>query len=148
MELFPILRSVELFNGLSEGEIQQLAAICKERTYRQGEMIARQGESGNELFIVTEGYAEVRVSEGTSEGRVIVNLGKGQLVGEMSLVDFGPRSATVLAGTEPTILQVISREDFENLCQQNTNIGYVIMRNIASDLSFKLRHRNLSIGGR
>lgn len=148
MELIPILRSVELFNGLSEDEIQQLAVICKQREYRQGEVIARQGETGNEMFIVTEGYAEVRLSEGTAEGRVIVNLGKGQLVGEMSLVDFGPRSATVMAGTEPTVLQAISRVDFENLCQQNTNIGYVIMRNIASDLSFKLRHRNLSIGGR
>jgi len=125
-----------------------LAAICKERKYRQGEIIAQQGESGNELFIVTAGYVEVRVTERASEGRVIINLGEGQLVGEMSLVDFGPRSATVLAGTDPTIVQVIYRDDFESLCQENTNIGYIIMRNIASDLSFKLRHRNLTLGGR
>lgn len=148
MELISLIRSVELFSGLSDDEIKQLAAICKERQYRQGEIIAQQGDTGDELFIITRGYAEIRVAERAKESKVIINLGEGQLVGEMALVDFGPRSATVLAGNDPTVVQVIQRDDFEKLCQQNTNIGYIIMRNIASDLSFKLRHRNLTIGGR
>ena len=82
-----------------------------------------------------------------SQRRVVVNLGEGQIVGEMALIDLGPRSATVRAVTEPTTVQVIRREDFDRLCQENNHIGYIVMRNLAADLSFKLRHRNLSERG-
>jgi CRP-like cAMP-binding protein len=71
-------------------------------------------------------------------------LGTGQIIGEMALVDRGPRSATVRAIHTPTIVQVIRHADFHQLCQENTQIGYTVMYNIAADLSFKLRHRNLS----
>jgi CRP-like cAMP-binding protein len=64
----------------------------------------------------------------------------------MSLVDQGPRSASVRAIQEPTVVQVIRHDDFLDLCQRNTHIGYVVMFNMAADLSFKLRHRNLSEG--
>ena len=66
------------------------------------------------------------------------------LIGEMSMVDQGPRSASVRAIHDPTVVQVIRHEDFQALCQRNTHIGYVVMYNMAADLSFKLRHRNLS----
>ena len=62
----------------------------------------------------------------------------------MALIDQGPRSATVRAIVEPTKVQVIKREAFEKLCMENNRIGYIVMRNLAADLSFKLRHHNLS----
>jgi CRP-like cAMP-binding protein len=62
----------------------------------------------------------------------------------MALVDRGPRSATVRAISKETIVQVISRDDFEELCEKNHHLGYVVMRNIAADLSFKLRHQHLT----
>jgi CRP-like cAMP-binding protein len=68
-------------------------------------------------------------------------LGKGQIIGEMTLVDEGRRSATVIAAEEPTTVYSIPNSAFTTLCQSNTDIGYVIMRNIAQDMSFKLRHR-------
>jgi CRP-like cAMP-binding protein len=61
----------------------------------------------------------------------------------MALVDQGPRSASVRATSKPTVVQAIQRADLEALCQDETRIGYVIMRNLAADLSFKMRHRNL-----
>jgi CRP-like cAMP-binding protein len=75
--------------------------------------------------------------------RVVVSLGPGQIIGEMALVDQGPRSASVRATSNPTVVQAIQRADLDALCQQETRIGYVIMRNLAADLSFKMRHRNL-----
>lgn len=75
--------------------------------------------------------------------RVVANLGVGQIIGEIALLDHGPRTLTVWALREPTTVQVIQREAFEELCQKNLHIGFVIMRNIAADLSFKLRHLNL-----
>jgi len=147
MELTNILRKIELFNGLSKDELRRLASKCIERRLERGEVITTQGVRGDELFIVTEGLVEVLITEGKKDShKIIVNLGEGQLVGEMSLVDKGPRSATVRAITDSTVVQVIHRDQFEALCEENTHIGFVVMRNIATDLSFKIRHRNLSEG--
>ena len=62
----------------------------------------------------------------------------------MALVDGGPRSASLRAISDPTVVQVIHRSDFEQLCTKNTRLGYIVFRNLAADLSFKLRIRNLS----
>ena len=137
-----ILKRVELFSGLSNDELKAVADICQERRLHPNEVIARQGEPGDEFYIITTGFVEI-VIEGKPE-KVIVNLGKGQSVGEMSLIDQGPRSATVRAVSDPTIVQTITQADFEKLCNQDTRIGYVVMHNIAADLSFKLRQRHLS----
>jgi CRP/FNR family cyclic AMP-dependent transcriptional regulator len=145
MELKEIMKGVELFEGLKDDEINKVIGLCKERHYQEAEIVARQNSPGDELFIIQEGFVEVAVS-GRAGGvsKVIVNLGTGQTVGEMSLVDQGPRSATVRAINTPTIVQVIKEKDFETLCEENTRIGYIVMRNIAADLSFRLRQRHLS----
>ncbi len=145
MELQQVFKGVDLFEGMSEEEIGEVARICKERRFRKGAIIATEGEAGDELFIITEGFVEVVLGERpTKSARVVVSLGCGQIVGELALLDQGPRSASVRAISDPTVLQVIHRTDFEELCQQDTHIGYIVMRNLAIDLSFKLRHRNLN----
>ncbi len=145
MELRQILSGVDLFEGLTQDELKKVAAICTEKSYKAGEIIAREGEIGTELFIITEGFVEVLLKErSSSAAKVVVSLGSGQIIGEMALLDQGPRSASVRATGNPTVVQVIQRQDFERLCEENTNIGYVVMHNLAADLSFKLRHRNLS----
>ena len=146
MDIKKLLKSVELFDGLVDDDLTEVAAICEQRQLEEGEVLAEQGAIGQELFIVSEGLVEVTVREKTVP-RVVVNLGTGQLIGEMALVDRGPRSATVRAIHTPTIVQVIQHEAFEELCQKNTRIGYLVMSNLAADLSFKLRHRNLSEEG-
>lgn len=143
MDINKLLRRVELFEGLTDDDLREVAAICTQRQFKDGDVLAKQGEVGRELYIVSDGLVEVAVSERTTP-RVVVNLGAGQLIGEMSLVDRGPRSATVKAIQDPTIVQVIQHDEFQTLCQRNTRIGYLVMLNIAADLSFKLRHRNLS----
>lgn len=143
MEIKTLLRSVELFDGLDEAELDEIAALCTERRFEAGQFLARQGEPGTELFIIGEGLVEVTVRDQPAP-RVLVNLGAGQLIGEMSLVDHGPRSATVCAVLSPTVVQAIRHEAFQALCQRNPRIGYAVMLNLAADLSFKLRHRHLS----
>lgn len=146
MELKPILRNVMLFANLPESELESVANLCHERILERGEVLAEQGGPGDELFIVTDGFMEVSIGGQDEANRVVVNLGRGQIIGEMALIDQGPRSATVRAISDPTIVQVIRREDFNALCEKNTRIGYIVMKDIAADLSFKLRQRNLTIG--
>ena len=144
MEIKQILRGVELFEGLNEEELEAVVRLCEERRYNRDDIIAQQGAPGEEFFIINNGFVEVVVETPNAPRRVIVNLGVGQTVGEMSLVDRGPRSATVRAISEPTVVQVIRRDGFVDLCENNTRIGYVVLRNIAADLSFRLRQRHLS----
>lgn len=147
MELDRMIRDVDIFDGLAEAEIVAIIALCQERVLREGEYLVRQGEHGKEMYIIAEGFVEVLLS-GRSEAppRVIITLGPGQITGEMALLDQGPRSASVRAVSTPTIVQAIQRQAFDQLCQKNTHIGYVIMRNLALDLVFKLRHHNLTEG--
>lgn len=145
MTLSETLSQVELFEGLEPDELERIAAICEERTLESGHVVAKQGDIGDELYIIWEGLVEV-VHEETPEDstpRTVVNLGQGQVFGEMALVDFGPRSATVRVISDSATLQAIPREAFLEVCQSHNHLGYVVMRNMAADLSFKLRHQHL-----
>ncbi len=144
MQLEEILKSVELFDGLTAEDVKAVAAVCQAHEFEAGETIAEQGSPGAEMFIIEAGFVEVAVQSPDNNRRVIVNLGSGQTVGEMSLMDQGPRSATVRAISSPTRVQAIRQADFEALCERNTRIGYVVMRNVAADLSFRLRQRLMS----
>jgi len=140
------LQDVELFNGLTSVELAEISHICHEKIFKPGDTIAFQGAQGDEMYIITEGFVQVSIRQISGE-RIIVNLGAGQIFGEMALVDKGPRSATVKAISDPTVVQIIHANDFDQICTQNNHIGYIVMRNLASDISFKLRHRNLSEAG-
>lgn len=146
MDLKNLIRGIDLFEGLTGTELDEIVAICQPRRFNKNDLLAVQGEIGEDLFIVMEGVVEVLVDTKQEFPKVVINLGTGQIIGEMSLVDRGPRSATVRAIQDPTIVQSILHQDFHDLCKRNTRIGYVVMHNMAADLSFKLRHRHLSEG--
>lgn len=143
MDLVKLLRTVEMFTGLTDDQFAKLAAIFDELTLGENEVLFEEGQEGDSLCLIQKGFVEIVVGGGQS-AKTIVNLGAGQLVGEMALVDQGPRSATVRSADDGTQVAVVTRKAFEDLCKANTDIGYVVMRNIAADLSFKLRHRELS----
>lgn len=143
MGMLELLGSVELFEGLTTQELALVESLCFPRTFQENEVIARQNSYGDELYIIQEGFVEVAL-ESQSGRKVIVNLGRGQTIGEMSLIDQGRRSATVVARSSPTVVRILLQEDFDKLCETNGRIGYIVVRNIAADLSFRLRQRNLN----
>jgi CRP-like cAMP-binding protein len=145
-DLATVLKQAEIFDGLDPAEVEAIAGLCQERRYRAGETITRQGDEGDHLFVVCEGFVEVSLSgpDPAAGSRAVVHLGRGQIFGEMALVDQGPRSATIRSTADSTVVQAIGRREFMQLCEQNHHLGYVVMRNMAADLSFKLRHRNLT----
>ena len=147
MDMLLLFRGVELFEGLTDEELSRLTTICRDARYQKGDTLTKQGQPGNELFIVREGLVEVTVGAPNANAeappQVVINLGAGQVVGEMALADGGPRSATVRCITATATVNVIEREAFERLCQTKPHLGLVIYRNLAADLSFKLRHQNL-----
>ena len=147
MSLIDLLKTVSLFNGLSDHQLRRLIDVSTEEIFDDEDIIIKQGAEGDKLYFISEGQVEILVRRRPTEpNRSQVFLGRGQIFGEMALIDMGKRSATVRCSQDHTVLRVIESEAFSDLCSSDTAIGYVIMRNMAIDLSFKLRHRNLDLG--
>jgi CRP-like cAMP-binding protein len=147
MALLDLMRSVGLFNGLTDEQLQRLLSVSHEEIYDDEAIIFYQDTDGDKLYLIREGQVEIRIRRRPHEPeRSQVFLGRGQVFGEMALLDFGKRSASVKCSRNHTVLHSISREAFNDLCNSDKAIGYIVMRNLAMDLSFKLRHRNLDLG--
>jgi len=138
-----LLKRVPLFAKLGKEELAQIAIICTKEKVTPNELIIEQNTTGTEMYIIAEGSMDVFIS-GLNNSRSLVVLGKGQVVGEMALIDQGYRSASVRATNGDATLYRVESEDFYELCQKNNHIGYIVMRNLAVDVAFKLRHRNLA----
>ncbi|MDY7077982.1 MAG: cyclic nucleotide-binding domain-containing protein [Chloroflexota bacterium] len=152
MLITELLQRCELFSGLTPEQIEQVATLCQEVIYNTDDIIIHEGGPADAMYIIHSGTVAVLVSAGMipdvagpPQLTPLVRLGQGQFFGEMALVDYGARSATVRCIENNTVVYVISRQDFWDLCDGDHHIGYIVMRNIAFDLSFKLRHRNLQV---
>jgi CRP/FNR family transcriptional regulator, cyclic AMP receptor protein len=137
------LRKVHLFAGLAQSELAQLAEICSEMVVAPGGLIIEQNTTGTEMYIVVQGSVEVFI-KGYEEESVLIFLGQGQVFGEMALLDQGYRSASVRATAEGCTLYLLEYQAFRELAKTYQHIGFLVMRNLASDLAFKMRHRNLA----
>jgi CRP/FNR family transcriptional regulator, cyclic AMP receptor protein len=94
-----LLAGVDLFQGLSKKELRAIAAMAKEMHYEPGRHVVTEGEKGGRFHVIVDGKAKVTVG-----GRTRNILGPGDYFGEISLIDGGPRSATVTAETPLTTL--------------------------------------------
>lgn len=139
-----LYKAVELFNGLTNEQIEALITISQEEVYQEDQVIFSQDDEGEKMYIIRSGQVEISVQanrQAPAETKIF--LGQGQIFGEIALIDYGTRSATVRAMNDETIVDAIHRDSFNHLCQSSTAIGFVVMRNLAIDLSYKLRHQNL-----
>lgn len=143
MSISKLFKKVHLFSGLDAGDLERIGEISVWGEAEPGKLLIRQNTTGTEMYVIASGAVQVFI-EGFADEQSIVVLGRGQVVGEMTLVDHGYRSASVRVTEEGCTYYLIEREDMEALCGEHEHIGYAIMRNLASDLAFKLRHRNLA----
>ncbi len=123
-----MLADVPIFEGLSKKELSQIAGAAKEITHRQGSVLARQGQSGVGFFLILDGSAGVKVGD-RSRGR----LGPGDFFGEISLLDGGPRTATVTAETEVVTLG-LTPWDFKRLVESSPAIAAKMLKVMAQRL--------------
>ncbi|MEP7291339.1 MAG: cyclic nucleotide-binding domain-containing protein [Chloroflexota bacterium] len=142
-EIIQVIQHIEVFHGLNEAQLARVAAIIQQESYGSGDMIIRQDDPGDSMYMIGQGQVEVLKRDSRGEQRTALFLGEGQVFGELALLDQGLRTATVVADNDPTLLYCLKREPFEALCHEDSALGYLMMRNLALDLAFKLRHQNL-----
>ncbi len=121
-----LLRNVPLFSGLSAKELMSLSRLMDEIDLKPGTVIIREGNTGGEFFIVLEGTIEVK-----RKGRRLARLGPGDYLGEIALIDHGPRTATAMVETEARLLVLASRE-FHSMLASDPRIENKILRTLAA----------------
>ena len=101
------LARVDLFSGLRQKELKDLATYCGERTFSPGSVLLSQGEQGLGLYILTKGTVRItRKNSPDGAEEVLATAGVGDVIGELALLDDLPRSATVTAVDEVTVLKL------------------------------------------
>ena len=100
------LAAVELFSGLSDDELYDAAKIVAERWVDAGTVLAREGERGQEMFILLSGRIEVLKEQAGSESRLLHVAEPGESIGELTLLAGIPRSASLRAATDAVVLVV------------------------------------------
>ena len=120
------LRSVALFNGCSTKELEKVAKASDEIRMTAGTLIVDQGQTGREAFVVLEGEVEVK-----RNNRKVATLGPGAVVGELSLLDHGPRTATAVCVTDCTLL-VIDQRRFLSVIDSVPAISHKLLAALAA----------------
>ncbi len=122
------IAQVPLFSGCSKRELNVIARAAKEVAHKEGTVVAREGERGIGLFLITEGTVKVTIG-----GKTKAKLGPGDFFGEIALLDGGTRTATVTA-TSPLKLLGITGWVFRGLIGQHPAIALKTLESVAGRL--------------
>jgi CRP/FNR family cyclic AMP-dependent transcriptional regulator len=132
-----VLREAPLFSGLDDDAAEALSASMVESHILRGDVLFHEGDDGDRLYVVTEG--KVKLGRTSADGRenLLAILGPGQMFGELSLFDPGPRSATVTAITDCT-MQSLSHEELAHWLDGRPEVA----RALLVQLAVRLRKAN------
>ena len=137
-----------LFEGLSEAEIKQLMEIVQVREFSSGSTIVEQGTDGDAVYLLYEGSVTVNASQKWGGELKLATLAeRGAFFGEVSVVDPGPRSATVRAEIDAVLLE-IKVDRLEDFFAKARAAETVVLRNVARVLAQRLRDSNILLGTR
>lgn len=129
LETALLLHQVPLFADLSPEALLPVARLSSYRILAPDERLFEQGSFGDALFVVVDGLLRIE-----QEGRLLARLGKGETVGEMAVLDWQPRSASVIAEQASTLLRV-ERNDLIDLLQEEP----ALLRSLLALLSRRIR---------
>ena len=124
-KLDTVLASVPLFESLSKRHLKKIASLTSTVRYHEGATVIREGEPGDSFYVAVAGKAKIQ-----SGGKTIHRLIPGDHFGEISLLDGGPRSASVVTETPMTLLK-LSRASFLRVVKQDANLSRALLASIA-----------------
>ncbi|MFY7867031.1 Crp/Fnr family transcriptional regulator [Roseateles sp.] len=128
-----LIRRVPLFSLLTTDQAQSIADSVVKRRFKRGELIVEQGTKSNALFILLNGRARVLTADTRGREVILAVLQPGDYVGEMSLIDHEPHSATVRAEVQTDML-VLGRNEFSRCLPESSSLSYAILRGLVARL--------------
>jgi len=138
-----LLRSVSLFDGLEDHDLQALADTMERREFRAGTLIFSKGDVGNTMFIVEDGDINLHLPGKASQRISLADVARGEYFGELALFDEQPRSASALATTDVVLLE-LQHATLDRYLSVRPNAAMAILRT----MSKRLRETNAMLTGR
>jgi len=135
------LQKSRLFEGLLPEEIEMLGEVTQQKKYTEGEIVFKQGDVGDSLYLLVEGAVEVLHKREDGKEHIITVLEAPEFFGEMSLIDKEYRSATIRAKREAVML-CLTNENLHSFARVYKNGFTLVVINIARVLSSRLRETN------
>jgi CRP/FNR family transcriptional regulator, cyclic AMP receptor protein len=120
------LRRAPLFAGLAKSHLTELARQSEEMDVAAGTVLCREGQTGQEFFVLLDGEAEVT----SSQGGPVRKVGPGDFFGEIALLEPVKRTATVTA-TTPLHFFVLTRQSFQRMLDENPQVERRVLRELA-----------------
>lgn len=136
-----VLRQAPLFSGLDDEVASALEDSMSSSSLRRGEILFSEGDDGNQLYVVTEG--KIKLGRTSPDGRenLLAILGPGQMFGELSFFDPGPRSATATAVTDVE-LKSLGHEALSPVLNAHPDVAHALLNQLAG----RLRRTNEVVG--
>ena len=135
-----LLRRVPLFSALTPTQSASIADAIVKKRFKRAEMSVEQGKKSDALYIILTGRARVMSSDSRGREVILATLHQGDYIGEMSLIDDEPHSATVRTEVQTDVL-TLGREAFSRCLPENSSMSYNIMRGLVT----RLRHADRKI---
>ena len=129
MDVIPLLRSLPLFEGLSDDDLAAIAARLQKRSFRAGEIVFHQGDLGDSMYFVNNGSVNIHLPGEDSRRISLKDLGAGEFFGEVALLDGEPRTASALCSTNTTLLE-LQREALEEYLKNRPQAAMSILRSM------------------
>jgi len=120
------LREVPLFSEMDENEVAGIRDIMEEMKFKPGQVIIREGETGDLFYVVTEGHAEIVIQDADGEEILLHEAGPGEFFGELSMLTKEPRSARVRAVDHVTAL-ALGRDDFFEFLRNHSHAAIDVL---------------------
>ena len=134
-----LLRATKLLGAFPESDLDLLADMATRRTYSAGEILFVELSEGDEFFLIEKGEAQVDLVLSRDGDPIVMHA--GEIIGEVSFVGEGQRSATVTAKTDLDVL-VWDNATLRKTCEDEPGLGYRLTRAIAQVLAQRLRRWN------
>ena len=123
-----LLTNVPLFSACTKKELEQISRLTTPVNLPAGKVLADQGSQRRQFIVIVEGKATVSI-----DGREVAVMGPGDFIGEISLLDAGPQTATVTADTD-VVAEVAGHREFLTLLLDAPELTRSILRGVASRL--------------
>jgi CRP/FNR family cyclic AMP-dependent transcriptional regulator len=135
-----LLRRVPLFSLLTVTQAEVISGAVVKRRFKRGEVLVEQGQKSDALYILLTGRARVMTSDSRGREVILATLSQGDYLGEMSIIDNEPHSATVRAEVQTDVL-TLGRAEFARCLTENASMSLVVMRGLVK----RLRHADRKI---
>lgn len=131
-----------LGRGMSQEMVWKITMLAERKRFQGGEVIVRQFDKNSDLIIILDGNAQIK----TFKDEMIAEVGPGSLIGEVSLVDEQPRSATIRS-IQFTDVAILPAAKLRELIERDSALAAGVYKNIAQTLCTRLRHATIHLDG-